>query len=107
MPDPVNFTGLPPVRPTLERTPGALVGRGDAAKSVAKPFGEYLSESIEGVNAMVKEADSAVAAVATGRSHNIHEMMIALDKADVSFRMLTKVRSKAVEAYQEVMRMPV
>ncbi len=103
----VNFTGLPPIRPALERTPGALVGRGDAAPSVSKPFGEFLNESIEGVNALVKEADAAVAAVATGRSNNIHEMMIALDKADVSFRMLTKVRSKAVDAYQEIMRMPI
>ena len=45
--------------------------------------------------------------MATGRSHNIHETMIALDKADVSFRMLTKVRNKAVEAYQEIMRMQI
>lgn len=101
-----NFTGLPPIRPTLERAPGSLVGRADAPKSVAKPFGEYLEASIEGVNDLVKEADEAVAAVATGRSRNIHEMMIALDKADVSFRMLTKVRQKAVDAYQEIMRMP-
>ncbi len=106
MPAPVNFTGLPPVRPALERTPGALVGRADAPQSVAKPFGAYLEESIEGVNNLVKEADGAVAAVATGRSRNIHEMMIALDKADVSFRMLAKVRSKAIDAYQEIMRMP-
>ncbi len=101
-----NFTGLPPIRPTLERLPGAQVGRPDAQPSVAKPFGRYLEESIEGVNELVKEADAAVAAVATGRSRNIHEMMIALDKADVSFRMLTKVRQKAVEAYREIMRMP-
>ena len=43
--------------------------------------------------------------MATGRSHNLHEMMIALDRADVSLRMVTKVRNKAVEAYQEIMRM--
>ena len=41
----------------------------------------------------------------TGKSHNLHEMMIALDRADVSLRLATKVRNKAIEAYQEIMRM--
>jgi flagellar hook-basal body complex protein FliE len=107
MAGPVNITGLPPVRPTVEMRPGAQVGRPDAPHSVSKPFAEFLSEQVSQVNMVHKEADEAVAAVATGRSNNLHEMMIALDKADVSFRMLTKVRNKAVEAYQEVMRMSI
>ncbi len=108
---PVNFTGLPPVRTTLERAPGSLVGlegaKAGTPGNVSKPFGQYLAEEIDGVNNLQKEADEAVAAVTTGRSRNLHEMMIALDKADVSFRMLTKVRSKVVDAYQEIMRMPI
>jgi flagellar hook-basal body complex protein FliE len=43
--------------------------------------------------------------VTTGKSKNLHEMMVALNKADLSLRMLTSVRNKAVEAYQEIMRM--
>jgi len=43
--------------------------------------------------------------VSMGRSQNLHEMMIALNKAELSMRMLTQVRNKAVEAYQELMRM--
>ena len=55
--------------------------------------------------AVAVDADQAVTAMATGRSHNLHEMMLALDRADVSFRLMTKVRNKAVEAYQEIMRL--
>jgi flagellar hook-basal body complex protein FliE len=43
--------------------------------------------------------------LSTGRNGNIHETLLAMSKADVSFRMLTEVRNKIVSAYQEVMRM--
>lgn len=104
---PINITGLPPVRPALEMRPGAGVGRPDAPHNVSKPFSEFLAEKVNEVNGLQKEADEAVAAVATGRSNNLHEMMIALDKADVSFRMMTKVRSKVIDAYHEIMRMSI
>ena len=107
MSSPVNFTGLPPVQSVLERRPGSLVGRVGANHEVAKPFADFLQEQVSKVNTLHHEADGAVAAMATGRSNNIHEMMIALDKADVSFRLLAKVRNKAVEAYQEIMRMSI
>lgn len=77
----------------------------DPARGVHKPFEDFLKAQIEGVNSLQKEADTAVAAMATGHSGNLHETMIALDKADVSFRMLTKVRNKVIDAYHEVMRM--
>ena len=76
-----------------------------AAGSTAKPFAEFLTEQIDKVNQAQTDADTAVAAVATGRSKNLHEMMISLEKADISLKALTKVRSKVIEAYQEVMRM--
>ena len=68
-------------------------------------FQDYLSEQISGVNDTIMQADQRVADVATGRSRNLHEMMIALNKADLSLKMLTQVRNKALEAYQELMRM--
>ena len=42
-----------------------------------------------------------------GKSKNIHETMIALNKADIAFRMTLQVRNKLVEAYQEIIRMQV
>lgn len=76
-----------------------------SAHGVHKPFADFLKAQVENVNGLQKEADTAVAAMVTGQSGNLHETMIALDKADVSFRMMTKVRSKIIDAYHEVMRM--
>jgi flagellar hook-basal body complex protein FliE len=53
---------------------------------------------------MQKEADKAIEDFATGKTRNIHETMIAVNKADLAFRLTMQVRNKIVEAYQEVMR---
>jgi flagellar hook-basal body complex protein FliE len=71
----------------------------------APSFVDYLSSQVEQVNNKIVVADQRVADVATGKSQNLHEMMVALNKADLSLKMLTQVRNKAVEAYQELMRM--
>lgn len=110
MAGPVRFIGLPPVQPRPELRPPNVVGPempAQAPGGVGKPFTEYLAEQVKQVNGLQKEADTTVASVATGQSNNVHEMMIALDKADVSFRMLTRVRNKMLDAYQEIMRMSV
>lgn len=71
----------------------------------APSFVDYLSAQVHQVNDKIVAADQRVADVATGKSQNLHEMMVALNKADLSLKMLTQVRNKAVEAYQELMRM--
>ena len=84
---------------------GSEPGGGPLAHGVQRPFSEFLEAQVKNVNQVQKEADTAVAEMVTGRSGNLHETMLALDKADVSFRMLTKVRNKMIDAYHEVMRM--
>ena len=99
-----------PVNIQIESRPGVRLGQTSnlqKSNGVQESFADYLKAQISDVNTTQLEANDAVTAMVTGRSHNIHETMIALDKADVSFRMLTKVRNKAVEAYQEIMRMQI
>ena len=67
-------------------------------------FGQILKDSIQRVQEVQKEADVAAKGLAAGETRNIHEAMIALEKADLSFRLMMQVKSKIVEAYQEVMR---
>lgn len=67
-------------------------------------FADTLSESLDKVNDLQKEADKAIEDFATGKTRNIHETMIAVNKADLAFRLTMQVRNKIVEAYQEVMR---
>ena len=93
---------------TMESRPGSKIAYralGPKPAGVQRSFSDFLAAQVSEANFLQQEADSAVSAMATGRSHNLHETMIALDRADVSFRLLTKVRSKAIDAYREIMQM--
>ena len=108
MTSPVSLSNLPNLSIQTETRPGVRLGKfasSAAPSGVNQSFSEFLEAKIADTNQLQIEADQAVSAVATGRSHNLHEMMIALDRSDVSFRLMTKVRNKAVEAYQEIMRL--
>jgi flagellar hook-basal body complex protein FliE len=69
-------------------------------------FEAELGKALSGVEGLQQEADREAEKVALGGG-NLHEAALALEKADVAFRLATKVRTKLVEAYQEVMRMNV
>ena len=68
-------------------------------------FGNMLAQSLDEVNQLHLEADKAVENLAAGKQKNIHETMIALEKADVAFQLLMQVRNKIVSAYETIMRM--
>ncbi len=70
-------------------------------------FKDLLKESIKEVDQVQKAAGKAVESLAVGKAENIHETMIALEKAEISFKMMMEVRNKIVKAYEEVMRMQV
>lgn len=76
-------------------------------KSSGKSFADVLKESIKEVNKLQLEADEALKALATGKEEDIQKVMVTLQKADVSLKLLMEVRNKALEAYQEIMRMQV
>lgn len=73
-------------------------------KPASTGFGEVLQKSIETVNGRMEEAAAMSEGLVTGQHGNIHETMIAIEKAGISFRLMTKVQQKAIQAYQEVMR---
>ncbi len=67
-------------------------------------FGEVLQKSIDSVNTQMQEADELSQGLSASEHGNIHETMIAMEKAGISFRMMTKVQQKAIQAYQDMMR---
>ena len=73
----------------------------------AESFGNMLARSLSDVNQLKLEADEAVANLAAGKQKDIHTTMIALEKADISFRLMMEVRNKIIDAYHEIMRMQV
>jgi len=73
----------------------------------AQGFGNFLKGAVGEVNRLHHEANHAVEALAAGRSQDVHNTMIALQKADVSFQLLMQIRNKVVSAYETVMRMQI
>lgn len=70
-------------------------------------FQETLEESIKRVNDLQLQADQAIQDLTTGENKDVAQTMIAVQKASLSFQLMTQVRNKIVQAYEEVMRMPV
>lgn len=78
----------------------------DELKS-ARSFTDMLVESMSKVNSLQTDANSAIEKLATGKTKNIHETMLAVEKADIAFKTMNQIRSKVIDAYKEVMRMQV
>lgn len=70
-------------------------------------FAATLKDAIGTVNQMQKESDVQMQKLATGQSDNIHDVMIAAEKADIALKLMVQIRNKMIEAYQEVMKMQV
>lgn len=70
-------------------------------------FANYLKQSIDKVNALQMEADKAAQDLLTGKEVNLHQVMIAMEKANISFQLMVQVRNKVIDAYREMMRMQV
>jgi len=75
--------------------------------SPAEGAGKFFSELVTRVNDMQQQSDKAIQGLASGENKNLHEVMISMEKASISFQFMTSVRDKALSAYQEVMRMQV
>ena len=70
-------------------------------------FDEVLKDFLADVNGDLKQASKAQEALLKGKVDNMVELMTQIEKADISLRMATEIRNKALEAYQEIMRMQV
>lgn len=83
---------------------GAGVNLDAGAQAAGDTFSTVLKDSMEKVNKLQTEADQAIQGLAKGDTGNIHETMIAIEKANLSFNLMVQVRNKLVAAYEEIMR---
>jgi len=80
----------------------------DAGKDAGgMSFADHLRDGIKEVNAKQVTADRMSTELSTGKTGNIHETMLAATQAELSFNLMVQIRNKALEAYGEIMRMPV
>jgi len=93
-----KLSGFAP--PTAARLPAAAEPEG------ADGFGNTLNRLVQAVEGTGSDANTAVSNMVEG-SGDVHDAMIALQRADLTFQLSMQVRNKLVQAYQEIMRMPV
>lgn len=86
----------------LQKVPVLPQEKGKQEDSV--DFAEALKGAINKVDRMDREADRSIVDLLQGKTA-IHETMVALQKADISMRLLLAIRNKVLDAYREIMRM--
>ena len=86
---------------------GALKAPKGADGPQKEDFNSHLKNALGEVNDLQQKADQAIQELVGEGKGDLQETMIALEKADVSFRLMMQIRNKVLEAYQEIMRMQV
>jgi flagellar hook-basal body complex protein FliE len=92
-----SISNLGQLGATPATPPTGAVGKADGSA-----FKNMLVDSIQQVNSMQQDANQAVENLFTGGETNPAEVLTAVQKADMAFRMMMQVRNKLVAAYQEI-----
>jgi flagellar hook-basal body complex protein FliE len=87
-----------PLGPATEVAPGQQTG---------DSFGSLLGRMVEEVNSRQNVAAETVRALQSGGDVSLHQAVIAMEEASVSFQLMVEVRNKLLESYQELMRMQI
>jgi len=101
--DPIELNGIRPLqeintspeRPVQEATPSG------------ESFADMLTNAVGGVDQTMKESEQAIQSFIAGETDNVHDVMISMQKAQLSFQMMVEVRNKAIETYNEISRMQI
>jgi len=87
--------------------PGVSQEKPGEKRGAEKSFRSALSDAIDEINKLQLKADEAISRVQLGSTGSIHEAIISIEKAGISFQTMMQVRNKILDAYQEIMRMQV
>jgi flagellar hook-basal body complex protein FliE len=93
-------TGIGPVGPQ-PTAPTQVVPNDRRVRS----FDDTLKDFLGNVNSMQNEADASIEKFVAGEIKDVHQVMSAVSEAKTSFNLMLEIRSKTLEAYQELMRM--
>lgn len=81
--------------------------KGEKSSASRGDFAGFLQNSLREVNELQLNAEKLDRQLAAGTLENVHEATIAAEKAALALELTVQVRNKIIEAYQEIMRMPV
>jgi flagellar hook-basal body complex protein FliE len=86
----------------------ATVIKGSREKENGKGvFMQYLKDAMKETNKLILDSEKLADDFAAGRIDNIHQVLIAAEKADIALQFTMQIRNKIMDAYNEIMRMQV
>ena len=102
-----SSVGAPELLPNVQGPPDPALASPVAARPAGDSFGSLLGRMVGEVNAKQNAAGEAVAALQSGQNVSLHQAVIAMEEASVSFQLMVEVRNKLLDSYQELMRMQI
>jgi len=82
-----------------------LLGKANGTTGTAgEGFANALKQSLDDVNEMQEAGEKAMSDLATGQVKDLHQAALAIDKAEISMKLMLEVRNKALTAYKEISR---
>jgi flagellar hook-basal body complex protein FliE len=102
-----GISSIPAATAALPSRAGGLPGisAGESGSPAPAPFSDLLSDAIGQVSQLEDQAQAAVTGLMGGSGVDVHQAMIATEKASMAFELALAVRNKAVQAYQQVIGM--
>ena len=76
-------------------------------RAAGPAFAQWFLQQVDEVNGRIAASDQQLQALAAGETQNLHQVMLGLEEARLSFQLLTQVRNKVLEAYQDILRMQI
>ena len=92
---------------TSEITQLSELGVEKQERSGSGEFGKWFAAEMQELNQQILTSETNLEKLATGETNNLHEVMMSLEKAKLSFQLTLQVRNKLLEGYQEIMRMQI
>ena len=93
--------------PNTGALPGLEATKPGGSTAATGGFAQFLQGQLGEINQHQVQADQAIQQLATGESNNVHDVVLSMAQADLSFRLVLEIRNRLVESYQEIMRMQV
>ncbi|MDN8618011.1 flagellar hook-basal body complex protein FliE [Variovorax ginsengisoli] len=75
--------------------------------AVPGSFGQLVTDGVARVNSQLIGGQGDLQKLAVGDAQNLHQIMINLEESRLSFQLMMQVRSRLLEAYQDIMKMPI
>lgn len=95
--------------PTIESTLAGDISKvkSEEYSTYGEAFGDMLSNTLETLNDSLNSANEGTESFLSGETENVHEVMLKMQEAHIQFQLVTEVRNKMVEVYQEISRMQI